>query len=194
MSQRLSKTMTYCVAGFIFAACLVSPPPAAAQEARYTVMAAFLFNFLLFTDWPAHDVLDSGPYVIGVIGSNPFERAAPTLEQRNAGGRDIRFAHFKTRKDLEPVHILFVTAEADSGLHEIREALKESPVLLVGESEDFTQRGGVIRFFEEATGAARTETTLRVEINRPSAEARRIRFRSQLLRLAQVVDYPVPSD
>ncbi len=193
MRQRSSKAVTICLAGLIFAVPLIHPPKAIAQEARYTVMAAFLFNFLLFTEWPAHDSLDEGPFIIGVVGSNPFEHAAPTLEQRQAGGRSIRFVHYERIADLEPTHILFVTTAVDSLLSDIHSALDDVPVVLVGESGDFTARGGVIRFFDEATKSARTEMALRVEINRLSAEARQIRFRSQLLRLAHVVDYPMPA-
>lgn len=194
MKRPIKTSVSICLSGFLLAAALIAPPRAVAQETRYTVMAAFLFNFLLFTEWPEHDSLDDGPFVIGVVGSNPFERAAPTLEQRNAGGRSIRFVHYENIDDLEPTHILFVTPAVDAHLADIRSALADAPVVLVGESSDFTQRGGVIRFFKEVTESTPTEKTLRVEINRHSATARHIRFRSQLLRLAHVVDHPVPAD
>lgn len=194
MTTRLTQRILVFAAGFIFATQSIYPPAHAAQDARYTVMAAFLYNFLLFTEWPAHPDLDSGPYIIGVLGANPFERAAPTIEQRIVGGRQIAFRHYASLDELQPSHVLFVSPGSPASLAAIRERVANVPTLLVGESEEFTRRGGMIRFFEETVDRARSETTLRVEINRRGTDAAGIRFRSQLLRLAQVVDHPLPTE
>ena len=179
--------------GLALAALLLAAPArhARADEARYAVISAFLYNFLLFTDWPADKTLDQGPFLIGVLGRNPFERAAAAIEQRQAGGRSIAFLHFPALADVRPTHLLFV-ADADAAdMPAIRKASAKHPVLLVGDSERFTRRGGMIRFYEEGAGK---EKAMRVEINKTAADLARIRFRSQLMRLAQIVTHPVPAD
>jgi hypothetical protein len=161
---------------------------AEADETRSNVIAAFLYNFLLFTEWPSDKALDRGPYLIGVVGENLFARAAAAIEKRQAGGRAISFRHFPEVDDIEPTHVLFVE-DADA-LPEVRKAVGKRPVLLVGDSDDFTRRGGIIRFYEEPAGK---EMAVRVEINRTAADRADIRFRSQLMRLAKIVDHPVPA-
>lgn len=165
-----------------------------APEARYNLMAVFLYNFASFVDWPADPVLDKGPIVIGVLGRNPFQSAAAAIEKKTVNGRPIRFRTFAAVADLEPTHILFLDREAAGQLGAARRRLQGHAVLTVGETDDFTRQGGVVRFFEVAareTGAA--DRSLGLEINEKLAQELNLQIRSKLLRLATVVDYPPPA-
>lgn len=166
--------------------------PVAAQSAeeevgrRYSVMAAFLYNFLMFIEWPASPAFEEGPVLIGVLGENPFGEATAAIEQKTLGGREIEFRFFPAVENLRPTQILFVSKEFSNRMSEISRAVGETPILTVGESETFTRDGGVIRFYQ-TPGSDK----LQVEINQTAAQRIGFQIRSQLLRLASVVEYPV---
>ena len=191
MERRFSRLVLIALAALCASA---GPLPALSpkdQEARANVVAAFLYNFLLFTEWPPDPVLDQGPFVIGVLGRNPFERAAAAIERRSVANRPIVFRHFRNLANLEPSHVLFVADPESADMDDLLKAVGNKSVLLVGDSPAFTRQGGTIRFYDESAGG---ESSLRVEINKTAADRAGIRFRSQLLRLAQVVEHPAPGE
>lgn len=158
-----------------------------AASRKYAVIAAFLYNFFLYVEWPDDSPLAQGPLRIGVLGSNPFGAALDALEKRHVEGRAIEVTLFNSVDEIMPTHILFLPLDATDRFAEVRKALRGQPVLTVGEAELFTRMGGVVRFFE--TGAAQR---IGVEINQTAAAALHLRIRAKLLRLADLVDYPLP--
>ncbi len=168
------------------------PDPASAQsrmvEDRYNLISAFLYNFLLFTEWPGSE---KGPMTIGVLGDNPFGPAAEAIAQKNVSGRQVKVVFFQTPEEIKAVHVLFIPRDQDHHARAVCHQLRGKPVLTVGESDRFTREGGIIRFFEQR-GTTASETVLRVEINETVAETAGLRFRSRLMRLAQLVQHPWP--
>ena len=63
---------------------------------------------------------------------------------------------------------------------QIIEALADSPILTVGETDGFLESGGIINFITE-------EDKVRFEINAAAAKKRGLRISSKLLRLAKRV-------
>lgn len=157
---------------------------------KYTVMAAFLYNFLVFVEWPDVASFGQGPVLIGVLGDNPFGAAVEAITRKTIDDRPIEFRFFPDIHAVTPTHILFVPVDCNEELDALCGTLRGKPVLTVGESDDFTRRGGVIRFFEAEAGAGKT---LRVEINEAAAEAQGLKIRAKLMRLASVVHYPAPA-
>ncbi len=180
----------------LLAAASLSPPRALAvtegETQRYQLMAVFLYNFLSFVEWPADARLDEGPLRIGIAGANPFGEAIQAIEKKTVNNRPIRFIVYEGAGIPEPVHILFVTKERAGDWTALRQAAAGQAVLTVGETEDFTRKGGVIRFFEVATAEGGRQ--LRVEVNEAAAQAQRLQIRSKLLRLATLVNYPPPPE
>lgn len=175
----------------LLCATLAVPPSASARnvEDRYNLISAFLYNFLLFTEWPDDDA--AAPMVIGVLGDNPFGKAAAAIEQKKVGPRPVRMRFFKAADEVTPVHVLFVPLARDGEAEAICRAARGRAMLTVGEGEQFTRRGGMIRFFEQSDQFG-AEAVLRIEINEAVAEAEGLRFRAKLLRLAQRVSHPPP--
>lgn len=167
--------------------------PDSPERQKYTVMAAFMYNFLSFVDWPPHETLDQGPILVGILGENPFGDAVHAIERKSVNGRPIEFRFFPDVHSIKPTHILFVSRKYARSMKAVRKSVAELPVLLVGEEPDFTRNGGMIRFYEvESDGASGGDRHLRIEINETAALASHLDIRSKLLRLASVVQYPVP--
>jgi hypothetical protein len=135
-------------------ACLLSARAAATPEAaalEYKVKAGYLFNFAKFVEWPAGSFPSAGsPFIIAVLDGG---EAFPVLEQlfagKNVNGRPAQVKHAAPAALPKDAHILLVTRAAGKTPEEIREALGAAPTLIVGETEQFAERGGAITFVRE---------------------------------------------
>ena len=162
-----------------------------AVDRKHTVMAAFLYNFMSFVEWPETAPAE-GPLLIGIVGADPFGPAIDAIERKTVRDRAIRFRHFRSVAEIEPTHLLFVANDQVERMEEILRKVGDQPVLICGEHEQFTQRGGMVRFYEVEAGEGEQERQLRIEINESLARRVNLQIRSKLLRLASVVDYPIP--
>lgn len=155
-----------------------SPPP---QE--YEVKAAFLYHFAHLVDWPEPSA-PGEPFVIAVVGHDPF---GATLDEWVAGkwvrGQPVRVQRFAGAAQLDGAHIHMLFVGRGNGKHVRRalSALAGQPVLTVGESQRFAERGGMIGFRVTAEGR------VAFDINRRRAEQSGLRMSSQLLKLARIV-------
>jgi len=157
--------------------------PAQADEGagEYKVKAAFIYNFARFVDWPdtAFSSADA-PFVVAVVGKDPFEGILEQLVAgKQVGARRIVVKHFDSADQIGPCQILFVPMSEDDSLSGIIQKVQNSPVLTIGESEDFDSSGGCFRFFTD-------DNRMRFEINQDAAEQAGLRVSSKLLKLAKL--------
>ncbi len=160
-----------------------APADEAAMSKEYQVKAVFLFNFAMFVEWPASAFAEvSSPIRIGILGADSF---AKTVERYIEGGtvRDRKLVAVVCHRieDAKDCQILFVSRTAQARIAEILAACGSAPVLLVGESEGFAARGGVINFFIK-------DNKVKFEIYPDAAQRRGIRISSELLKLARIVN------
>lgn len=155
---------------------------AAVGANEYELKAVILYHFAGFVTWPDAAFSDPrAPFVIGIVGRDPFGRA---LEQAVAGetaqGHPISIVRFSRARDVGICHILFVSSSAEDQLDEILARIEHQPVLTVGETAGFVRRGGVVRFVavDDRTG---------FRVNLAAAKAAHLVISSKLLRLADLV-------
>lgn len=118
---------------------------------EYKVKAGYLFNFAKFIDWPASALPAADtPFVIAVLDAG---EAAPVLEAlfagKNVNGHPVQVKAVSAASLPKDAQILLVTRAAGKTPEEIREAMGDAPTLLVGETEQFAERGGAIAFVRE---------------------------------------------
>jgi hypothetical protein len=172
-------------AGVLVASLLDRPAEAATPPPQeYAVKAAFLYHFAHLVDWPG--VADpSEPFVIGVVGTDPF---GTTLDEVLAGksvrGRPVRIQRMIGPAQIEEgrLHILFVGRGDEEMVRRALAAVAAKPVLTVGEAPRFAERGGMIGFRMTDDGR------VSFDINLQRAEQSGLRMRSQLLKLARIVE------
>ena len=158
-----------------------SPPP---QE--YEVKAAFLYHFAHLVDWPAPSA-PREPFVIAVVGYDPFGATLDeVLAGRSVRGQPVRIQRVADAAQIDGarIHMLFVGRGSDKHVRRALSAVAGQPVLTVGESQRFAQRGGMIRFRVTADGRVAFDINLR------RAEQSGLRLSSQLLKLARIVGPP----
>lgn len=159
---------------------LVTETRAQAISKEYQVKAAFLYNFTKFVDWPPQRfATDTSPIVIAVLGKNPFQQElAGLVKGRSVNGRLIDVRAVRSADELASAHIVFVGAGEEALLPP--SIFGRPGVLTVGESTEFTRRGGVITF-------VLVEEKVRFEINQGSGQEAGLKLSGQLLKLAVAV-------
>lgn len=158
------------------AAIAAEVPPSEQQ-----VEAAFLVNFPKYVDWPAEAVADPArPIVIAVVGDTVVaDEVEKAIAGRTVNGRPLVLMRVRSGGAPGPCHILFVP-EMEQRRSPSLLAAVEGSVLTVGESDDFLDRGGIIRL-------ARRGQSVTLEVNLDGAARAHIAVSSNLLRVASVV-------
>jgi hypothetical protein len=180
-TSRIVTGVCITMCGFL----LLNGPAVAAQAApsrEYQVKAVFLFNFTQFVEWPAAAFPGpNAPLVIGVLGNDPF---GPYLDETVRGERvaerPLEVRRYRRVEDIETCHVLFISRSENSHLDQILSSLRDRTILLVGDADDFVQRGGMIRL-----GAA--QRNVRLIINVDAARRANLTISSKLLRAAELV-------
>jgi hypothetical protein len=150
--------------------------------AEYRIKSLFLFNFATYVDWPTNAfAADSAPFAIGLIGDDKFAAVlAKTVEGKTVSGRRIVIQPIEKEDDLGKCHILFLAEPDQKRLGEMLDKIKALPVLTVGESNQFLDRGGVINFVKR-------EGKVRLEINLDASRQAKLAVSVRLLGVADVV-------
>jgi hypothetical protein len=146
------------------------------------VKAAFLYNFTKFIEWPADAFAkEDSPFVVGVFGDDEFTATlAKLLDGKKAHGHSFIVRRLTQNGEAKGCQLLFFRAQEGRRLGAIYETIKQSPILIVGESDGLLDAGGMINLLFE-------DKQLRFEVNPAPAENARLTVSSKLLRLAKNV-------
>jgi hypothetical protein len=146
------------------------------------VKALFLFNFAKYVDWPAGAFSNSStPIVIDVIGEDGFsDEFRRVTGDRTVNDRKVVIKQIEATADLNDCQILFIGSSEKAHLSEILEAVKNSAVLTVGETDRFLLQEGMINFTKK-------ENKIHLEINLVPAHRANLKLSSKLLTVADVV-------
>lgn len=153
--------------------CVLAAPPARADDAP--LKAAFVFNFLKFTDWPA---LPAGNGLTLCLSNadRTLEVAFASINGRVANGRAVRVQVLRPGDPTAACDVLYVRyGGRPLDLQPL--AASQPGLLTVGDAENFIEDGGVI-------GLVEREGQLRFAINLDVARRSQYRISSQLLKLA----------
>lgn len=150
--------------------------------AEHEVKAAFLYQFGRYVEWPSDREQPGGPFVICVLGEDPFGAALDEIVKgKIVSGRQVAIRRIVGPVESRDCRILFVSRSEDDRLPALLKALEGRTVLTVGEGAQFTRRGGMVGFTSE-------DRKVRFVVNLAAAEAAKVRLSSQLLRIAASVE------
>jgi YfiR/HmsC-like len=158
------------------------PSRAQTQADEYRVKAGFIFHFAQFVEWPAGTFSSSaGSITFCTLGEDPFHGDMESLLRGKAvAGKSVRVLHLKQVQDSKQCHVLFLDTNDNQLVPSALAIVKNLPILTVGESDDFLERGGMIRFSME-------DRRIRFEVNQQAAEATHLKVSARLLLLATKV-------
>lgn len=162
-----------------FTACVVAGVPCVWSQdlSEYKIKAGFLYNFALFTEWPA----EVGPTLtLCVFGSDPFGEEIDALAGKAVGTRTVAVQRKAGTVGLRACHVVFVPGASIGQLPRLVTALRDAPTLLVAESPGATRQGAMLNM-------KMTQGRVGFEANLEAARAARLTLSSKLLRLATEV-------
>jgi YfiR/HmsC-like len=160
----------------------------ASDSSEYLIKAGFIFNFAKFVEWPTTAFAQpDSPIVIGVLGTDPFGTIIDQIvKDKKIGTRGFVVKRLKWGtdvRDLRDCKILFVSASEKAHMDEVVQIVRGLPILTVGETPGFAERGGIIRFTVE-------DNRVRFEVNVEAAHQADLTISSRLLTLARIVQAP----
>jgi ribosomal protein S28E/S33 len=146
------------------------------------VKALFLFNFAKYVDWPADAFSNTtAAIVIDVVGQDGIgDEFKQVTGDRTVNGRKVVVRQVDGTADIKDCQILFICASEKGRLQEILDAVKNSAVLTVGETDQFLTMEGMINFTKK-------ENKIHLEINLAPAQRANLKLSSKLLTVADVV-------
>lgn len=129
------------------------------------LQAAYLYNFAKYVKWPAtNSPSQRAPINIGFLGKTPVSaKLADTVKNKTIQGREIFISQSNTIEGLRNCHIIYVPLTESARLVTALLTLKEAPILTVGESRDFLDKGGMIRVFLD-------HESMRFDVNLPQVQ------------------------
>jgi hypothetical protein len=158
----------------------------AAQDAKLEdrVKATFIFNFAQYAEWPPSAFASTSSFTICIVGDSFLPVMQETVRGDTLNGRNIVVKSLASVDNALGCHVIYFHPSAEhKTVAEVLVAVKASPILTVGESQEFIRNGGIIRF-------TRAGTRIRFEINPAAAERRSLSLSARLLRLADIVRAP----
>lgn len=141
------------------------------------VMAAFVFRFPQFVQWPDSAVAAADHVELCVGEAEPV--AAPLrdiVEGQRLNGRPLAVRTVGRPDEVDGCHLLFLP-EHEPARHALLAAAHQRPVLTVGSSERLLEEGGMIRLFI-------LDRRIRFEIDADAARKAGLQVSAQLLALA----------
>jgi hypothetical protein len=142
------------------------------------VMAAMIYNFALFVEWPSDAETKQSPFIIGVFGEDPVEKYLDVaMKTRTLQKRRIEVRQISQTGDVKDCHVLFISQSQKKRIPEILAAIKSQAVLTVADIDNFAILGGMIGFIKDGN-------RLRFQINPDAPTEAGLKISSRLLSLA----------
>lgn len=162
---------------------LFAPGGGVQGEPAYTdlsvpnIKAAYLYNFSLYTEWPAPPV---DGFHLCIIGRDPVASALDALDGRLLRGKPLIVQHLDSSDQAAACHVLYVGALTSGQRAALGRALGQQPILTVGESRQGDEFAPIIQLIPVGAHIA-------FEIDLGKARMAGLMLSSRLLGLARAI-------
>jgi hypothetical protein len=156
--------------------------PGMAQEAllfkeEMELKVAFIYNFALFTEWPA---TVGSTLTLCILGRDSFGLTIDELQGKAVGGRNIIVQRLADGQSLRVCQITFISASAIAQLPRVLGESRKHPMLTMADSPGAARQG-------VALNLTLNRNKISFEGNLLAASAGQVKLSSKLLRLATEV-------
>jgi hypothetical protein len=154
-----------------------SPQPSLEND----VKATFLYHFTKFVEWPPPSQPDE-PFRVCAVADAAFIAALDrTVADESVAGRPLARADARSADEARRCAILYIGAEYAAHAAPLLAAVRDLPVLTVGEGTSFIKQGGAIGFVLE-------NNRVRFDISQRALQRAGLKASSKLLRVARNVE------
>lgn len=157
-------------------------PALAAKEKETGVKISLISQFFHFVTWPKEHAPKSGRIYLGFIGKSDIFKYRHLFSERfKSPGRAIKMKYITDLSQLTGCHALFISGDESYRLADILAYIRYKPILVIGDTTGFANRGVHINFF-------RAGDNLKFEINMTSVRDSGLVFSSKLYKLARIIE------
>jgi len=149
---------------------------ATAETRAPQLKAVYTLNFAKFTHWPDEYAQGDSLGVCYTDQASVAQGLANT-SVTHIGDQSLRLRQIKLPGNVSGCHVLFVHDHDPQRLRRYLATLRGLPILLVGDSPDFVDKGGMVELFE-------LNRKIRFRINLGAIRRSGLHLDSQLLDLA----------
>jgi hypothetical protein len=159
-------------------ALLAFAPAAVSDELpEYRLKAAFLYNFALFTEWPA----ELGATLnLCVYGRDPFGEEIDALQGKPVGERRIVVRRVTSTEGLSVCQVVFIVSPSGDGIARVLSTVRGANVLTVADAPGAARQGVALNM-----NVVNNKITF--EANLTAVRAANLKLSSKLLSLATEV-------
>jgi hypothetical protein len=147
----------------------------------YQVKSSIIYKICMFTQWPQTPDPDK-PFIISVLGELPPGSAFTFPKNTTIQKRKIVIREIKTLEEIDNSDVLFIASTEEYRLGAILEYVEGKPILTVGDTRGFCQRGVIVNF----TINYKKQRPL-FEINPGAAKKASLQMNSQLFTIGRVI-------
>jgi hypothetical protein len=157
-------------------------PDAIGQDVtELSLKAAFIHNFLKFTEWPRDVLAPGAPLNACVLGDAAFGDVLENYVKGHAvGGHEIVVSRLAADAKPRLCHLLYVSGIAAKQAAQIVAALNNAPMLTLSDIDPFARIGGMAQLYVQ-------DGRIRFKVNLDTTKRSRLQFSSKLLSLATFV-------
>lgn len=180
ISERATTTLVCRVqrAACLLAVLLAAPPAMAQPVAEGDLKAAFVFNFAVFTEWPAEALAGGAPLSLCASTASALYPSLHTLNDKLVNGH--RIAVRAATAPLRGCHVLVLDRTDRERWSQLKRELAGAAVLTVSDDQMIGAAGVVIALSTE-------DQRIGFDIDLGAARTARLGLSSKLLRLARTV-------
>lgn len=179
--MRLKRLLVFLALVLLAFNVILSPTPPDKNElsGEYEVKSLLLYRISKFTRWPRpHD--SSRPFVISVLGRLPAGEKIALPENVDIYKRKIVIKNIRKLAEAETTDVLFIAPTEAGQLSAILDYCADKPILTVGDTKGFGQKGVIINFFIR-------KESVSFEINHDAAKKAAMEINSRLYAIATVI-------
>jgi hypothetical protein len=152
----------------------------------HKIEALYLYNFLLFVDWPKTAGSHSNTIKVVISGDPHLYEALKPMQGRVIRGKKLVIGFLTKTEDLDKCRVLFV---GDGEKPRVRELLKKvhgKPVLTISHMGGFVHLGGMVGLKNRADLFENGKKQKRFIINLSAVRESHLKIRSRLLRISDI--------
>ncbi|UCH94656.1 MAG: YfiR family protein [Candidatus Aminicenantes bacterium] len=159
---------------------------------EFQVKATLIQTIAMFIEWPKNlDVDDtSKPFTIGIIGNTPLTKEILKFyvnDSQLIKDKEVKIREVSDKDNIPPCNLLFISRSARIRLPRIIAEIENSPILTIGDTEGFADRGIHINFIIR-------HQKVRFEVNQKAVEKSGLVASHHLLKAAERVIVPTKKE
>ena len=114
-------------------------PAQASSTLEYRVKAAFIYNFIAFTQWP--DGIANHTINLCLYGEDHFGPEIDKLQEKSVGARSIKVLRVQDATQLKQCQVAFFSKSTGNNLGGILSGLSAAPILTLADNPDAISQG-----------------------------------------------------